>query len=95
MIAAELFKRGMHSLVGGVCIVTTLDDQKRHGLVVTSVFSASADRSDETVDPHLYADGRFAGLTSDEADHGPDAGLHGVGRGRAAGRGAESEAIRR
>ncbi|MFN8719611.1 MAG: flavin reductase family protein [Rhodospirillales bacterium] len=43
MIAQDLFKRGMRSLAGGVCLITTLDDQKRHGLVATAVASVSAD----------------------------------------------------
>ena len=43
MISVDFFKQGMRRLAAGVCVVTTLDDGRRTGLVATSVTSFSAD----------------------------------------------------
>lgn len=43
MIDGALFKRGMRRLAAGVSIVTTLDEDVPHGLVVTSVSSVCAE----------------------------------------------------
>lgn len=43
MIDATLFKQGMRRLATGVSIITTIEDEKPHGLVATSVSSVCAE----------------------------------------------------
>lgn len=43
MISLDLFKHGMRRLAAGVCVITTVDENRRTGLVATSVTSFSAD----------------------------------------------------
>jgi len=43
MATAAKFKMGMRNLVSGVCLITTLDEQSRYGMVATAVSSVAAD----------------------------------------------------
>jgi len=41
--AAARFKRGMRSLAGAVCVITSTQDGRRYGMTATAVCSATAD----------------------------------------------------